>query len=100
MGVRMTFEESRKLRETISQSPKTYEQLVAASGIKQLRLARWVARNRTDIHIASWAPDVNGRLFVPMWAWGAAPDAARPGRVLTAAEQMRVSRAKKKAAAC
>ena len=96
MAERMTVALSLKLRQLLQESPKTYEQLAELSGINQSRVARWRKSNAEFIHVDHWAPDKNGRLFIPVFAWGADPDKARPGRVLSSAERMRIHRAKGK----
>lgn len=79
--------------------PMTYEQLCEAGGLTAQRAAYWRKSNADNIYICEWAPDKNGRLFVPVFAWGQQPDAPRPGRVQTSAERMRALRSKRKAAA-
>lgn len=96
MAERMTVALSLKLRQLLQESPKTYEQLAELSGINQSRVARWRKSNAEFIHVDHWAPDKNGRLFIPVFSWGADPDKARPGRVLSSAERMRIHRAKGK----
>lgn len=96
MAERMTVALSLKLRQLLQESPKTYEQLAELFGINQSRVARWRKSNAEFIHVDHWAPDKNGRLFIPVFSWGADPDKARPGRVLSSAERMRIHRAKGK----
>lgn len=96
MAERMTVALSLKLRQLLQESPKTYEQLAELSGINQSRVARWRKSNAEFIHVDHWAPDKNGRLFIPVFSWGAWPDKPRPGRVLSSAERMRIHRARAK----
>ena len=96
MAERMTVALSLKLRQLLQESPKTYDQLTELSGINQTRVARWRKSNAEFIHVGDWAADKNGRLFIPVFAWGAEPDKARPGRVLSSAERMRIHRARAK----
>lgn len=93
MADRITSRMSMYLRDLLTASPLSYADLVQYTGISQPRVARWVKGNRADIRVVSWSPDKNGRLFCPVFRWGAGADAPRPGRVLTAAAQMRKSRA-------
>lgn len=94
--VRITLTQQGALARLLRLAPRTYDQLVAATGMSKPRVARWVKANAENIYVADWAADKNGRLFVPMFRWGAKPDAVRPGRVLTPAEQMRKLRANRK----
>ena len=96
MAERMTVALSLKLHQLLQESPKTYEQLAELSGINQSRVARWRKSNAEFIHVDHWGPDKNGRLFIPVFSWGADPDKARPGRVLSSAERMRIHRARAK----
>lgn len=77
----------------------SYDDLADQSGLSKDRVARFMRRARKMVHVSSYGPDKNGRLFVRRFAWGAGSDAPRPGRVLTAAEQMRKLRARRKAKA-
>ena len=99
MAERTTVKKSIELQGLLSVMPMTYEDLCTVSGLSAQRIAYWRKSNADDIYIADWAPDKNGRLFVPVFAWGKQPDKARPGRVLSSAERMRALRAKKKTAA-
>jgi len=80
--------------------PQSYDALSAVSGLSNAAVAHWLKTLRAldpkPVHIAGWAPDVNGRLFVPLWAWGTKPDAPRPGQSRTPAERMAALRAAKK----
>lgn len=76
-----------------------YEQLIAFTGMSMQAVGRWVRRMKAagEIHVESWSEDKNGRLFVPMFRWGAKPDAARPGAAITNAQRMAEMRARRKA---
>lgn len=89
MGERITTQQSVRMRDALSEKAMTYDDLVVLTGMRKPRVARWVKNNRESIRVAGWGPDKNGRLFIAKFAWGSEPDAKRPGRVLTAAEQMR-----------
>lgn len=93
---RTSVKQAIALRDMLSQTPMTYEQLVAATGMSQPRVAYWRKSNADNIYVAAWAPDKRGRLFNPVWAWGAGEDAPRPGRSQTSAERMRELRARRK----
>ena len=96
---RITAAQSAQLQRELSSAPATYDQLVVSSGMSKPRLARWVKSNRENLYVAEWTPDRNGRPFVPAFAWGPGrKDAPRPGRALTAAEQMRKTRAARRTA--
>lgn len=95
---RISIEQAVKLRDLICAKPMSYEAMGEVMGMSRHRVARWVSNNRENIYIADFGPDVNGRLFIAQFAWGAEPDAKRPGRVLTPAEQMRKMRALRKLA--
>lgn len=80
--------------------PQSYDALAAVSGLSNNAVAHWIKTLRTldpkPVHIAGWAPDVNGRLFVALWAWGPGKDAPRPGQSRTAAERMAALRKARK----
>ncbi len=98
MTDRISTLQSLELRDLLAGQPRSYDALVSATGIGKPRVARWVKNNRASLRIADWAPDKNGRLFVPMFEWGVGEDLPRPGRVLTPAEQMRKVRERRAAA--
>lgn len=77
----------------------TYDQMVDVSGLKKTTIAAWITSLRTagQVFIEGWAPDKNGRLFVPRWRWGNSPDAERPGDRRTPAERMAAVRARRRA---
>lgn len=81
--------------------PQSYEALAAISGLSTTAVAHWIKTLRfldpKPVHIAGWAPDVRGRLFVALWKWGAAPDVPRPGQSRTPAERMSALRKARKA---
>lgn len=96
---RMTAALSAAIQEALVEVPMTYDRIATAYGLSKTSVARWVKSMREPvkrIYVADWAPDVNGRKFVPMWAWGRRTDAARPGPSRSDAERMREHRAKKK----
>ena len=93
---RTSVKQAIALRDMLSKTPMTYEQLVAATGMSQPRVAYWRKSNADNIYVAAWAPDKRGRLFNPVWAWGDGEDAPRPGRSQTSAERMRELRARRK----
>ena len=92
MAEKMTLKKSLALRDLLMSKPMTYEQLCEEGGLTPQRAAYWRKTNAEFIRIAGWAPDKNGRPFLPQFRWGVAPDEPRPGRTLTPAEQMRQSR--------
>lgn len=78
---------------------QTYDELAAHSGLAKEAVARWVKTLRAlgTIHVERWADDSRGHPVVPVFRWGAGKDAPRPGRRLTAAQQMAKLRARRKA---
>lgn len=97
MFERITTQQSVQMRDLLLVMPLTYDELVTVTGMVKPRVARWVKNNRKDIRVTSWAPDKNGRPFVPVFSWGAGADVPRPGRALTPAEQMRKVRERRAA---
>lgn len=93
MAERITQQQSLALQQLLREKPMGYADMELATSMAARRLARWVKKHRADLHVSAWAPDKNGRLFVPVFAWGRRPDTPRPGRALTPAEQMRKTRA-------
>ena len=87
-----------RMREAMSREPMTYGQLIELTGLAQRTVAKWVSewRELKQVHIAHWAPDKRGRLFVAMYAWGDGEDKPRPGPAMTDAQRMRVFRQQQK----
>lgn len=96
MAERMSVKKSLELRELLLTTPMTYEQLCEAGRLSPQRAAYWRKSNAENIFVSDWAPDKNGRLFVPVFSWGVGEDKPRPGRTLTSAERMRELRARRK----
>lgn len=88
------------MQNALMQGPKTYDELTLCSALNKPIVARWVKGMRaladSYIHVAEWREDVRGRKFVPAFAWGNKPDAARPGAARTSAERMAATRARRK----
>ena len=99
MAEKMTIKKSLALRDLLMSKPMTYEQLCEEGGLTPQRAAYWRKTNAEFIRIAGWAPDKNGRLFVPVFFWGPGEDVPRPGRALTSAERMRALRQRRRLAA-
>jgi hypothetical protein len=89
-----------QMQEALKEKPRSYDELARVTGLNKPAVARWVKLMRavtpSPIFISGWGPDKNGRLFVPLFAWGTAPDAERPGDSRTDAERMRALRAARK----
>lgn len=90
-----------RMQTALTVSGHTYDELAAISGLAKEAVARWVkALRKTEpakgIYIERWAADRRGHPVVPVWRWGNQPDAPRPGRALTAAQQMAKLRARRK----
>lgn len=79
----------------LAKRPCTYADLVSISGLGRTAVVRWVKSMRAAraVHIASWAADRCGRLFVPAFMLGVGADVSRPGQRRTAAERMAALRA-------
>lgn len=90
-----------RMQTALSTAGHTYDELAAISGLAKESVARWVKTLRAlptkVIFIERWADDSRGHPVVPVFRWGNAVDAARPGRRLTAAQQMAKLRARRKA---
>lgn len=109
MAERMTAVAAATVGDLLKIKGHTYQQLAETTGLSIRALTRFVRSDRSaermaagkhSIYVAGYAPDKNGRSFVPIWRWGRGrEDAPRPGRMLTPAEQMRKSRRKNRPAA-
>ena len=99
MAKRITRAQRKQIDDALAAAPATYDDLVRITGLSKWQVAHYMraAHSARRIHVAQYAPDRNGRPFVRVFAPCAKPDAPRPGRALTPAEQMRKSRAKKAA---
>lgn len=88
------------MRGALEQEPRTYGELAQIADLNQSAVSRWVRRMHDEqkLHLASWAKDKSGRLFVPMFAWGRGNDAPRPGLRISPARRMFEHRLRKKAA--
>jgi hypothetical protein len=93
---RMTLVVSAGIVSRLQAVPTSYTELSAMFGIPDRSIRRWMNQMREQVHIHSWGADCAGRLIVPMWAWGSAPDAERPGPSMTDTERMRLLRARRK----
>lgn len=99
--LRNTPERSLRMLDALNSGPKTYDQLVLASGLKKPAVAHWVKAMRAagGVYVAGWAEDQRGRLFMPVFARGSGSDVQRPGPAKSAAERMRRMRDRRKNAA-
>ena len=88
----VSFEQGLKLQRMLQAGPVSYDEMGAATKLSRAQVTRWVKHSRESIHIRSYGPDINGRLFVAKFAWGVAPDAERPGQSVTPAQRMRAMR--------
>lgn len=91
---RITILHTELLRENMLKQPMSFDQMAELAGLSKQSVQRWVRAIRAAklMYIAAYGPDVNGRLFVPLFAWGKGDDVERPGQVRTAAERMRAKR--------
>ena len=98
---RRNQETTETMRQALIASPHTYDDLCAVSGLSKPAVARWIKQLRDVglVHVASYATDVRGRLFVPCFGWGQKADRVRPGQQRTAADRMRDMRQRRRAAA-
>ena len=80
--------------------PQSYDALAAVSGLSNTSVAHWIKTLRKldpkPVHIAGWAPDTRGRMFVALWKWGPGKDLPRPGQSRTPAERMSALRKARK----
>lgn len=96
MSTRITTAQSLHLVRLLTAETLTQDGVVIRSGLNKVQIARWIKRNRDNVRVADWAPDKNGRLFVPMWQWGVGADVERPGPKQSDYERVKAWRAKKK----
>lgn len=94
---RTTMAHGQRYIALLTEKAWTYDGLAAATGINKRRLAAWIAANREHIRIEDWAPDKNGRPFLPMFRWADGEDTPRPGRRISSAQRMRELRERRKA---
>jgi len=94
--IRCTTERALLMSNAMAESPRTVAQLVELSGLSKQAVARWLKAVRGNVHIAGYTEDARGRVFAPMWAYGAGVDAPRPGCARSAAERMRDVRRRRK----
>lgn len=90
---------SLRMVEALRAKGYTDAQLAKQFGLGAPAVGRWrrtIAEETGLIHVEGYAPDAMGRPFTPIWRMGAGTNAERPGRTLTAAEQMRKTRANRK----
>lgn len=101
MSKRITQSDQMALVELLLTGNYSYDELAEETGLSVLRVSRFMRKASAsgEVRVSSYGPDKNGRLFVRKFTWGPGPDAPRPGRVLTAAAQMRKMRARRKAEA-
>lgn len=101
MGCRITEAQRELIDATLAAKPASYDDLARITGLSKWQVAHYMrgahSASPRRVYIAAYGPDRNGRPFVRLFALGNAQDAPRPGRALSAAEQMRKSRAKKAA---
>ena len=102
---RNTTETILQMVSALQEGPKSYAQLAGLTGLAERTVSGWIKSLRPpqkkQVYIAEYALDSVGRPFVPLWAWGDKPDAARPGQSRTPAERMRAMRQRRrKGVAC
>lgn len=80
------------------QEPSSYEDLVDMTGLKKPVVARLVRLLHSEgaVHRVGWGHDRKGRDFVALYEWGPGLDIPRPGRKISAAEQMAKLRLRRK----
>lgn len=96
---RITNAQRKQLKDLLLFGDQSYDDLVRETGLSKERVAYFMRTVRGEVRISGYGPDKNGRLFVRLFSWGSGPDEPRPGRTLTAAEQMRKLRARRRAEA-
>lgn len=84
------------LEKELRMGGRSYADLEAATGLSKPALMRWVKQMREVnlVHIEGYGPDINGRLFIPLFRWGNGEDAPRPGQARTPAARMADYRAR------
>lgn len=89
-----------RMQQAMTVEPQSYDALSAVSGLSVDAVAHWVRTLRklepAPLHIAAWAPDSRGRVFVALWTWGPGQDEPRPGQSRTPAERMAALRTRRK----
>ena len=96
---RITTATSLRMVEALRAKGHTDAELAEKFGLGAPAVGRWrraLGEETGLIHVEGYAPDAMGRPFTPIWRMGAGTNAERPGRALTAAEQMRKTRANRK----
>lgn len=88
---------SLQLQQLITGKEMTVNEMVESSEYTYASVSRWIRKMRSAgaVYISGYAPDKNGRLFVPKHTWGKGEDAVRPGALLTDAERMRAYRTRR-----
>lgn len=89
-----------QMSDMLKTAPQRYDDLMLVCGKSKQSVAVWIRKMRDAklVRIAGYATDMRGRLFMPCFAWGGEPDAARPGlQRNNPAERMRKTRARRAA---
>lgn len=89
------------LEKELRDGGKSYADLAAATGLGVTSLMRWVKGMREVglVYVSGYGPDVNGRIFIPLFTWGKKADTPRPGQSRSAATRMAGHRARQAAMA-
>ena len=92
---RITILHTEILREKLLESPMTFDQMAEAVGLSKAAVQRWIKsmREANRVYVSGYAPDKNGRPFVPLHRWGVGENAKRPGQTIKPADRMRAKRA-------
>lgn len=74
--LRNSVQARERMRRAMVKRPRTYSELSEISGLTRSTIAKWFAVEQANVHVAGWAEDIRGRVFVPRWGWWA--DEKRP----------------------
>ena len=85
--------------EMLKSGPQRYADLMLMTGLSKQTLFQLIKQMRGAklVRIVSYAKDIRGRLFVPMFEWSSDADEPRPGQQRTGADRMRDLRARRAA---
>lgn len=91
---RMTILHAELLREKLSETALSFDQMAEVAEISKAACQRWVKsmREAKRVYVEAYGPDKNGRPFVPLHRWGAGENAERPGYTVPPADRMRARR--------
>jgi hypothetical protein len=94
---RMGMVEISQMSDMLKAAQQRYDDLALISGLSKQSVTGWLRKMRAAklVYRSGWALDVRGRLFVPLFSWGAKEDVPRPGPQRTGSDRMRDTRARR-----